>query len=291
MMDSSISTSIISQHFGTPLRQTWPKTISGLGRAIYTVFATPSVPGHDDSIYIDVAKGLRNQPIPLQPPFDEELIAISNAVTMVSQSKRRLTNREMLGIMGVLMQFTSYIPTLLPYSMTPFEDTERLYEALVTHASKAPLDFSQQLTIALEQTSGNIIESLWRLFITARMYARWFDSGTIVGMPSFSRRKILNRMDTFSRSVAACKQYGTCPDQDSGGDTYYCWTHAFAKVLYKSYAPKISPIASLEAFALHNGTQLNHGLAHRYRPQRLKSDHTIAASYGNAIGEALLQLF
>jgi len=94
-------------------------------------------------------------------------------------------------------------------------------------------------------------------------------------------------MEMFSYAVAACKPYGSCPDQDTAGDTYYCWTHALAKVLYKSYVPKLSPIASLEALALQHGTKLNHGLAHRYKAQRLKSDHTIAAAYGNAIGESL----
>ncbi|HEY8998925.1 MAG TPA: hypothetical protein VIM53_01260 [Candidatus Saccharimonadales bacterium] len=278
-------------HFDTSLQQTWPKTIFGLGRAAHTVFTTPPTSGHDETIYIEVAKRLRGTSIPLQPSLDEELAKLSR-VTMKSgvalEPKRRLNNREQLGIMGILMQFTSYIPDLRPYCLTPFDDTEGLYKAFVNRSNKTPLDFAQQLDIALEQTSGDVLEALWRLFITCRLYARWFDASVIVGMPKFGRSEILHRMELFSQAVAACKSSGTM-DQDTSGDAYYTWTHALAKVLYKVCAMPASPIAPLEGLALHNGTRLNHKLAHKYKPQRLKSDHTIAAAYGNAIGKLLVE--
>jgi hypothetical protein len=153
-----------------------------------------------------------------------------------------------------------------------------------------PLNFSEQLSIALEQTEGDLPEALWRLFITSRLYARWFDTNVIIGMPAPTRDEIMHRMQVWSRSLAACKTYGSCPDQDVSGDTYYCWTHALAKVLYTALPVRRTPFVRLEAYALQNGTKLNHGLAHKFKAQRLPSDHTVAAAYGNALGDALVQI-
>lgn len=284
------TTSDTKHHFNRPLVQTWWKTARGLGRAAYTVFTTPAVPNHDESIYLTVAARLRSTTIALVPPMGAELSAITDLLSSYrsDQANRVLTNRERLGMVGVLMQFSSYMPYLRPYAMTPFEHTEQLYQAIVSHKG-APLSFSEQLSIALEQTSGDMLEALWRLFITSRLYARWFDAPVVKDMPNFSRSKIIKRMEVFSRSVASCKSRDESLDQDTAGDVYYCWTHALAKVLFANHALRLSLTAQLEAFVLHNGTWLNHQVAHRYKAQSLPSDHTVAAHYGNAIGKLLAQ--
>ncbi len=255
-------------------------TIFGVSRAAYTVFM---VPEHDSSIYKDVATQLRNQPQPLQLSLNRQVAAIKKSVVR-TRYQPRVHPKELLGFMGVLMQFMSYLPKLHPYCMTPFADTEKLYKEIVRQGQKAPLNFSEQLNIALRQTEGDLPEALWRLFITSRLYARWFDTDVIIDMPDLTRDEIMHRMQAWSRSLAACKAYGSCPDQDVSGDTYYCWTHALAKVLYNVLPARRALLVRLEAYALHNGTKLNHGLAHKFKAQRLPSDHTIAANYGNAIG-------
>jgi hypothetical protein len=151
-------------HFDYPVQQTWPKTITGFAKAAYTVFTTPSTPGHDNSIYTKVAEKLRAEPIPVQPPLGQELAAIAGITSRLAaapKERRQLANRELLGLMGILMQFTSYLPELRPYCETPYENVERLYKAFIGRTDKAPLNFSQQMAIALEQTAGDVLEALW----------------------------------------------------------------------------------------------------------------------------------
>jgi hypothetical protein len=152
------------------------------------------------------------------------------------------------------------------------------------------LSFAEQLQIAVKQTEGDLSEALWRLFITSRLYARWFDTSVILGLPEFTRAEVLDRMQVWSRSVAACKPYGTCADQDVSGDVYYCWTHALSKVAFGVLATRQTPITKFEALALRNVTRLNHRLAHKFKPQRLPSDHTAAAAYGNALGDVCAKM-
>src|SRR5690606_16124070 len=140
------------------------------------------------------------------------------------------------------------------------------------------------LRISLRQTGGDLPEALWRLFITSRLYARWFDTSIIEGLPKFSRDEILERMLIWSQSMAGCKPYDSHSAQDVAGDVYYCWTHALAKVAFQAMPNRRTLFTRFASVALHYGTLLNHQLAHRYKPQRLPSNHTNAATYGNAIG-------
>jgi len=281
--------SMSKNHFEAPTNQSLPNTLRGVGKAAYTIFM---VPEHDSSTYETVAKILRNDAQPTQLRVGEEVAVIRQRTRQRVREglQPRLGAKELFGLMGVLMQFTSYLPRLRPYCQTPFSDVEALYKELVAHGRIKPLGFAAQLDLALKQTKGDLPEALWRLFITSRLYARWFDTSVITDIPKFTKDEVIERMLAWSRSVAACKPYGTCSDQDASGDTYYCWTHALAKVAFKALAAKQTPLTRLEAAALRNGTRLNHGLAHKFKPQRLKSDHTIAAEYGNAIGEACVAI-
>ena len=285
-MTSGEDGAVTVTHFEQPLRQTWPRTISGVARAATTVFTTPPVPGHNVAYFRTTAKNLIATDVRLQPGLNEELRAVANVVEkhFVTVPYRVIPRREMIGEFGVLMQFTSYMPSLNPYAVTDFADCDRLYQAIIRAGRQQPIDFSKQLEIALRQTNGDLLEAVWRLFIVSRQYARWFDEEILEDMPKFSDTEILTRMDVFWKAVAACKKPGDGPYQDSAGDVYYCWTHALGKLLYAHYG-KQGILSNLLGAALHNGTRLNHGLAHRYNPQSVESDHTIAASYGNAIGE------
>jgi hypothetical protein len=273
-------------HFAVPTDQSLLNTILGFGKASYTVFYVRAPLTHK------VAKLLRDSPQPVQSPLTDEVKAIQKILNSQANTtiRPRLKQKELLGLMGVLMQFTSPVPKLQPYCETPWVDVDRLYQEIIKRGRKEPLGFADQLKIALKQTAGDLPDALWRLLITSRQYARWYDTEAIMGMPSFKEGEVIERMLIWSRSIKATKQFGSCPDQDTAGDTYYCWTHALAKVAFRSLAEKQSILTRMEARALERGTDLNHKLAHKVKPQGVVSDHTVAAAYGNAIGDVCVRL-
>ncbi len=280
-MKKSVSTS----HFSTPTCQSDLNTFTGFMQAGWTVVFVPEHSSH--IIHPQVARRLRDTPLPLNLPIETELTSIQEVLKKSANShvQPRLTIKELTGLMGILMQFTLYLPKLRPFCETPAEHVEALYQACVSEGMKTPLSFAEQLATALKQTEGDLPEALWRLFITARQYARWYDTEVLVGMPQLSQAEAMERMATWSRSLRATKNVAVYPDQDAAGDTYYCWTHALAKVAFNQLAQKQTPLVRAQAFALLHGTELNHKIAHKISPQSLSSDHTIAAAYGNAIGD------
>ena len=277
-------------HFTIPKEQSLLSTLLGVNTAIWSVVGVSKSANHDASIFVSVSEKLRSENQAAQPSLRAEIEEVRLELAGLSHHAAvpQLKGKELLALMGVLMQFTSRTARLRPYCMTPFLHTEALYQEVIEQGHTRPLSFSEQLAIALRQTNGDLPEALWRLFITARLYARWFDATIIADMPAFTRSEIIDRMCKWSRSVAACKPFGSCPDQDASGDVYYCWTHALAKVVYKTLADKQTPLTWLEALALQNGTRLNHSIAHKLAPQKVPSDHTVAAAYGNALGDVLV---
>lgn len=277
--------------FNTPTDQSLVNTVLGVIRSAYTVIF---VPRHDDSIiHPAVAKILQGTPQPLQASLAHEEKAVRTTARKLVNLNAipRLNSKELLGLTGVLMQFTLYLPKLRPYCRASWADIDKLYKTCVEQGSKKPLGFDDQLTVALKQTDGDLPEAIWLLFITSRQHARWYDSAAISGLPALSRQAVIDRMATWSRCLAATKPYDSCPDQDVAGDTYYCWTHALAKLAFHVLAAKRrSPLSKLQALALNHGTLLNHSIAHKVSPQSLASDHTAAAAYGNRIGETLADI-
>lgn len=255
----------------------------------------PAAPDHDGSIYVEVSTTLSSQAQPTVRPLPQELDDIRTVIKLHANKDSKLPSieqRELFGLFGVLMQFMSYTPNpkLRPYCPISFDQTEQLYLAITRqgHDRKKRLGLAAQLQVALEQTAGDIPEALWRLFITSRLYARWFDTSIVDGIPVFTRQEILRRMTKWSSSISAFKPAGSGPYQDASGDVYYCWTHAIAKLLYGPMAKQRKSLrVRAQRYALHHGTWLNHQVAQRYNAQRLPSDHTIAATYGNAIGDMI----
>lgn len=275
-------------HFEQNVDQTWLRTIYGIGRAAYTLF---NVPDHDSSLYEDLAKVLAAQPQPVHSPIDTEVAAVYAQAAALTDFEKlpRVNTKKLLGHMGLVMQFSSYLPTLRPFGQTPFEYIDDLYDGIVEAGSDTPIGYSEQLAIALRQSEGDLPEAIWRLFLTSRQHGRWFDEGLICNMPDFDRTTKMERMHTFAQSVLACKPHDKFPTQDVAGDTYYTWTHALGTLMFNSLA-KQNQVTKLGSATMHNGTNLMHSFAHKYKPQRLPSDHTIAATYGNSIGDALVDL-
>ncbi len=277
-------------HFEAPKEQSLIKTVRGVGRAAYTLF---NVPLHDSSLFNDLAVILADEPPqPTHAPIEDEVetIATRSARLVDADIRPTISGKELLGHMGVLMQFTSYLPDVRPFAQTPFQHIDDLYSQIVEEGKGAPLGFADQLDLALEQTAGDLPEAVWRLFITSRQHARWFDSSVITGMPELTREEKMNRMYDFSHAVAACRSHEVSPIQDTGGDTYYGWTHALGRLAFGALAEKQTGLTKIGGKAMHNGTRLMHELAHRFKPQTLPSDHTVAAAYGNAVGDALVQI-
>lgn len=260
-------------------------TLRGVNRAAYTLFVTPS----HDTLHKDVAEQTRHETQPLQPEIED----VAKGVAALLQTRadamrqRSLKGKELAKLGGVLIQFTDYVPTLQPYSETPFSEVDALYNSVVTRAAETgPLTFVDQLGLALEQTRGDVPEALWRLFMTSRLHARWLDGEVITDAPSLSRDEKVARMETWQSAIAGCKPNSPEMTQDANGDTYYAWTHALAYVAFDALPTRPTRRTRAAARTFQNGTRIMHGLAHRVNPQTVVNDHSIAADYGNAIGAA-----
>lgn len=190
------------------------------------------------------------------------------------------------------MQFTDYAPILRSFMQLSYQQIESLYNGVIYEREKIgqPLAFTEQLSVALSQTEGDLPEALWRLFFTSRLHARWFDSTAIPDLPVFTDKEKLHRMIRWQQSLAACKTGSLERVQDVGGDTYYTWTHALASVVYEILPAHISWKTHCAAKIFQNGTYLMQRIVHGVHSQRVPSDHNKAADYGNAIGKVCVQL-
>ncbi len=259
--------------------------IRGVNHAVYTLFVTPK----HDTLHRDVASMVHKEPQPTQPSLPQTIREVASVLDRTADLSKieKLPHKELTALGGVLIQFTDYVPRLQPYAQTPYGHIENLYSEITSEAShkKHPLSFANQLEVALQQTEGNIPQSLWRLFMTSRLHARWLDGASMSGMPDYHRNEKINRMITWHRSVAACKPFTYGEPQDSGGDTYYTWTHALAAVAYDQLPQRPNTRTRSAKKIFERGTDIMHTVVHSVNPQTVINDHSIAASYGNAIGK------
>lgn len=258
-----------------------------LGAAAYTLFVTPD----HDQLHVDVADlSAADAPLPLHPPINQVIDQVKTSVLPLANATRppTVSGKNLLRLGSALMQFTDYIPELQDMR-TPYEHVQQLRDAVQERAaSNGPLTMADQLEVAVRQTDGDVPNALWRLFVTSRLHARWLDGSIINDMPTLTRDERISHMKTWHDSVAAFKEREDGLSQDAGGDTYYAWTHALAKVALTTMPSKQTPVIRVAAHAFHNGTRLMHGIVHTIaQTQGVKSDHTVAAHYGNAVGAAI----
>lgn len=278
----------ITRRFSHPANVRGRTAIRALLIAAKTVVFTP--PHKERTVHDQVAKRLAMQsPQPLNPSVEQEMATIDKILTSssITISHVSLTAKERLGLLACLMQFSMYDRSLPPFMKTPYSAITRLYDRVVREGGKQPLSLSRQLTIALDETDGDVIEAVWLLFVTSRQYARWYDEESIMDMPVINQSMAITAMERWSKSVMGFKAYNKGVDQDAAGDVYYVWTHTLAKLLFGPMSRPYAVDALLERLAVHNGTWLNHSIAHKVSPQTIKSDHTIAARYGNVIGRLI----
>jgi len=274
---------IAGDRFSYPTPLSWPKTIRGLFVAINTVIFTPK---HDERvIHKAVNNDLRRSPIQHEDDLETILAKISDVFKTKDLTIPKVSAKERMGIFSVLMQFTMYMPKIAPYFRADYNDIETLYQKVFS--SKKGSSSADVLRLSLE-IKPNLIEALWLTLVTSRQYARWYDEEALINYPpNLTKNKIRARMRKWYLSVKALKQYEPSKDQDSAGDLYYVFTHAIAKVVFGPMSPKWAIDAMFYRTAVHIGTKLNHTIAHKVSPQSVKSDHTIAAQYGNAIGQLI----
>jgi hypothetical protein len=265
---------------------TYTTALRRLGNAAYTLFATPE---HEKLHQVAEARGVTKDPQPVQPPLDVTATLLKSEVLSKVDTSRtpQLDGARLLQLAGVLIQFTDYTPQLEGDVQVPYENIQDLREEIQTRAKiDGPLGFAEQLTIALDQNDNDMTESLWGLFIASRMHARWLDGRIIKNIPDYTKEDKIQLMLDWRESITACKPSGTGEVQDPVGDAYYTWTHALAKYAY-SLAPANETTSSRMAVrAFHRGTDIMHKVVHTFNKQAVNSNHGVAASYGNAIGEA-----
>lgn len=262
-----------------------------LGAAAYTLFVTPD----HDKLHVDVATlSASDTPLPLHPPVEQVVGHIKATVLPLAETTPPpvVSGKNLVRLGSALMQFTDYIPELQDMK-TPYERVQKLRDAVREHAvNNGPLTMADQLAVALQQADRDMPNALWQLFVTSRLHARWLDESIIDDMPSLTRSERVFHMKTWHDSVAAFKEREDGLSQDAGGDTYYAWTHALAKVALNVMPAKQTPIVRAAAHAFHNGTRLMHDIVHTIaQTQGVKSDHTIAAHYGNAVGAVIAESY
>lgn len=266
--------------------------VKSLRRAAYTLW----VPPKDDNLQTDVASLTKQDFLTLQPPIEMVLGSIYSDVSrLVSVDKscvRKLKKPELLQISSVLIQFTDHVPESQTVIQTPYTHIKDLYDAFVSDPkADEGLAFDDQLKIALKQSDGNLPDALWRLFIASRHYARWLDGRSIANLPEMSRNEKKEAMINWQRSLKACKPSHQSGAQDASGDAYYTWTHAFSAYMLNVLPENSGIDTQVAAKLFRDGTKIMQKLVHRVTPQYVQSDHSIASSYGNAIGEACVNIW
>lgn len=227
------------------------------------------------------------RPLATNPSIDDTIVSIREVLKQANFSSPKLSLKERLGIFIVLMQFSMYLPYVSKYFRADYREVCDLYNKITTGHAKS---LAEVLALGVSM-KHDALEAIWLVLVTSRMYARWYDEESLLYFlkPSLSAKKRM--MNTYYQSVLAIKTYKNGQPQDSGGDTYYVWTHAIAHVLYGPLSPWWSLDARFFRFILSKGTWLNHSIAHKLTPQTMPSDHTLAAQYGNAIGTYIAYRF
>jgi len=265
-----------------------PYALASLGRAAYTLFVTPA---HEMLHRIMEDEHEDGPSQPLQLPVDETVRRVRDDVLPKFESLQvpTLDNARLAHLGSVLIQFCDHIPKHHKSVSVPYENLSSLHTAMTDKSKEVgPLNYADQLDVALNHTDGDMTESLWQLFMTSRLYARWLDGKVIEGAPEYTQEEKVGLMTEWRGAIAACKESQPGLPQDPSGDVYYTWTHVLGKVAF-SLAPAKENIFTRGAVrAFEGGTNIMHNLVHKFSKQDVKSDHVAAAAYGNAIGQTLV---
>lgn len=231
------------------------------------------------------------EPIKLNPSVDATINEIDSILSQYEpQSQADLLSTEQLSwFVGTMYQFSDR-NGLSKAMSTPYKIVQDLHDAIVDQGTVSPVVFSDQLKIALEN-APNVPAAVWNLFLTSRQLARMRDGAAIAGFPDFSKEEKLEQMKQWERSVAAVKPPDETGYQDAAGDTYYVWTHALARIIYRGLPEKRNPLTRGYETAFWYGSHVmtsSYYLLGRFSVLGTQSNHLVASRYGNAIGDKLV---
>lgn len=268
--------------------------VRGLGRAVRTIVF---VPPHSEVINVSMKAMRLAEPLPQQPPIAEVQRTIYEDLSrhINANSRRPVSGSQLVRLSGVLIQFSDHVPQLTAATKTPYSHVESLYDEVVQRAAalRHPLTFTEQLGISLLQNKGDLQNSLWQLFIASRYYARRRDGQSLSGVPTLDDRTKLESMVTWQQSLAACVPYEINGYQDAAGDTYYAWTHALAKFAFAALPQQPGPHTHAAERIFEHGTTIMQAFVNRFYKEgsgATARNHAKAAAYGNAIGQACVDV-
>lgn len=267
-------------------RRDFRHACAGLARSAFTLMRTPP----HDKLHVDAEKVAGDEKQPLVTPIADILSRLQVLV-----ERREYREAGSLGLASLtylssaLMQFTDHtnIGSEDIDGAPNFEQIEALRAECERRCdSSGPLHPAEQFDAALSLT-GRVDESLMLLWAASRHYARWLDS-TMLPNEVADRQQRLDAMLAWRKTLQAHKTGDDGP-QDPAGDNYYMWTHALAQYIWRVSSnchPAVNHVAS-QTFL--RGTDLMHGIVHRFNKQSVPNDHTAAANYGNELGDAIVR--
>jgi hypothetical protein len=258
--------------------------IKFLGNSVVTLFVTP--PHKKLHKKIELYNQSKQQPI--QPDISSLNKCILDILLKYHDGiePKRLSNLELFEYGAVLIQFTQYSPELVTPSLKLsyadiYELKNIIYQQYVL--SNKPLNLAEQLEIAMKINNGDLLSSLYMLFVASRTYARWLDEPLIdSGLNSQDK---LNQMQEWRESICGFKD--TDNNQDPAGDKYYAWTHVLASYVYEVLPQKQNIATKSTERLFKRGTSIMHGIVHKINKQAVPNSHLIASVYGNSIGETI----
>ena len=255
-----------------------------LGTAVITLFVTPP----HQKLHKKIEHYNHGNKQPLQPAISSLNKCILDILFKYHNETepKHLSNLELFEYGAVLIQFTQYCPELitpkLKLSYTQISEFKNIvYQKYL--ASNNPLNLSEQFEIAMELNNGNLLNSLYMLFVASRTFARWLDEPLIdSGLNSKDR---LIQMQEWRESICGFKD--TNINQDPAGDTYYAWTHVIASYVYGILPQNQTMVTKSAKKVFKRGTSIMHNIVHKVNKQAVPNSHLLASVYGNSIGDTI----
>ena len=187
----------------------------------------------------------------------------------------------LLEVFGTLIQFTDSNQTPLPKSVFPSEQDVEKFIASVK-STTGPVTLRDQLTIALDITSNDILGAINLCWISMRLMARGADQRAYPNV--FVDEAELRR---WNQQISRFELIGESEKNDGPGDNYYFWTSVFAIIAFSSggFMGKVAQLI----FA--RGTKIMTFVRNRIaRKKPNMTTHEPASSLGIKVGHMLLSL-
>ena len=260
-----------------------------LSRAIGTLLFTPP----HERLYRHLKQDDEQSSVivPIHSDIPVTIAEIEPVLARVRQQGERRSSAQLGRLAALLMQFGNHFHDVPEELHIEYETVQNLHDRIVQQATDSGrrLTLGGQLGVSLDQTEGNLAQSLHTLFVTSRFYARWLDETTIQNIPEINTEQRLILMRDWQASLMGFKE-GRDEYHDTAGDTYYAWTHAYAGYVFEGLPERRSAASELGRVAFEHGTFIMQTCVNNLNPRGIISDHTVAARYGNAVAKRCVRV-